>query len=213
MRIPILAGYNDRQRQSLRMFIATKVDQIVRKELEDTMSVAAPMQIPMPNVVSNFLYKYSTYRLEETLDDMRETFAEERKTIIGWEGRMRRTHKTGYGEALNIMNEISSSLTALKKTDWSEIVLAIGPRLAKDVVAGTFGLSTAVPFAKDGVNLVRKWAQLSRISYFNNSKKEAANIENQKELLLHVFGNTLTSMQITRFLRLSKSLDNLTQLR
>jgi hypothetical protein len=84
MRIPILAGYNDRQRQSLRMFIATKVDQIVRKELEDTMSVAAPMQIPMPNVVSNFLYKYSTYRLEETLDDMRETFAEERKTIIGW---------------------------------------------------------------------------------------------------------------------------------
>jgi hypothetical protein len=111
------------------------------------------------------------------------------------------------------MNEISSSLAALKKTDWSEIVLAIGLGLAKDVVAGTFGLSTAIPFAKEEVNLVRKWTQRSRISYFNNSKKEAANIENRKELLLHVFGNTLTSRQITRFLRLSKSLDNLTQLR
>jgi hypothetical protein len=212
IRIPIIWRYQERIRQSLRMFIARKVDERVRKDLQSAMVIASPMPIPVPNAVFSFLNMYSASGLEEAFECMREEFKEERKTIVDWESRIYRTDKTGYGEALKVMKEITSSLAALKKADWSEIALFISPGVVTDIISGTAGPSTTTSLIREGVNAIRRWTHRARISYFNNAKNEASNMQNQQHLFNNVFGDSLSSRQINRFLALSKSLDDLTQL-
>jgi hypothetical protein len=106
MRIPIIARYNRRLRQSLRAFIQSGVDTAVRKELQDALGIATVTAVPIPNAASNFLDKYSHSSLEDAFEKLRGDFSKHKKAIVDWEKRVRTTDKKGYGEALKVMNEI-----------------------------------------------------------------------------------------------------------
>jgi hypothetical protein len=216
MRIPIIAKYNNRLRQSLRTFIQSGVDTAVRKELQDALGIVTVTAVPVPNAVSIFLDRYSRSSMEEALDDLRKDFSKHNKAIVNWEKKMRTTNKNGYGEALKVMNEIKASLAALEPTDKIEMLLSVTPGVVADIVAaalsgGSLGGGTLVEPAKKGLNLIRRWRQRARISFFNTGKNEAAKIPNQPELLVKAFGRSLTPMQTERFMMLTDSLQRLTQ--
>lgn len=209
-RIPIIAGYNATLTQTLRTFIQESVDGLIRKELEAALRIASTSVIPIPNAVSNFLDRYPHSSLEEAFDGLRWEFSEHKKAIVDWEKRVRMTDKKGYGDALRVIEEIKASLAALKATDKTEIVVSVAPGVVADFVGGSLGASAFVGAAKEGLNLIRRWRQRARISFFNTGKNEAARIENQSELLKKVFGRSLTPRQTERFLRLTDSLQRLT---
>jgi hypothetical protein len=216
MRIPIIARYNRRLRQSLRAFIQSGVDTAVRKELQDALGIATVTAVPIPNAASNFLDKYSHSSLEDAFEKLRGDFSKHKKAIVDWEKRVRTTDKKGYGEALKVMNEIKASLAALEPTDKIEMLLSVTPGVVADIVAaalsgGSLGGGTLVEPAKKGLNLIRRWRQRARISFFNTGKNEAAKIPNQPELLEKAFGRSLNPTQTERFVMLTDSLQRLTQ--
>jgi hypothetical protein len=211
IRIPIIAGYNAMLTQTLRTFIQESVDGLIRKELEAALRIASTSVIPVPNAVSNFLDRYPHSSLEEAFDGLRWEFSEHKKAIVDWEKRVRMTDKKGYGDALRVIEEIKASLAALKATDKTEMVVSVAPGVFAEFAGGSLGASTFVGAAKEGLNLIRRWRQRARISFFNTGKNEAARIENQSELLKKVFGRSLTPRQTERFLRLTDSLQRLTQ--
>jgi hypothetical protein len=216
IRIPIIARYNARVRQSLRTLIQSSIDTAVRKELEDALRIASVNVVPIPNAVSNFFDKYSQSGMEEALNELRMDFSDHKKTIVNWEKRIRTTDKKGYGEALRVMNEIKASLAALQPTDKVEMLLSVTPGVVADIVeaaltGGSLGPGTFVEPVKEALNLARRWRQRARISFFNTGKNEAAKIQNQSELLKKAFGRSLTPTQTDRFLMLTDSLQRLTQ--
>ena len=88
LRIPIIAGYGRGIRESIRMLLQMSVDYLSRQKLESLLPLAAPIIIPTPNAVSNFLNSYSsTNSLEESFNYLRKEFAEHKKAIVRWEAR------------------------------------------------------------------------------------------------------------------------------
>lgn len=214
LRIPILTGYNARIKQSLRMFINSNVDMLVKKELDAAMSIAEASIVPIPNSVSKFLNRYyKDPSIDNAFDSMRKDFSEERNTIIKWEQNMRQTGKTDYVDALKIKEEISNSLNALSKSDKSDMIVSTSAGVASDLLGtlstGTPGISTVENSLKIAIDLINKWRSRARISYFNPGKNESKQVNNQNELLNFAFKNSLTPTEIDKFSRLSDSLQEL----
>jgi hypothetical protein len=210
MRIPILSGYNIRLRQSIRMFIENSIDSMVRKELEDAAILVSPLIVPIPNATSTFLHRYySNGSLEEAFSSMREEFAEDRKWIIAWEEKLRNASNHGFGEMLNIIADIRSSINSTSSTGKTEIAVSIAPGLVDDVMQGFPSPRTSVAAGKALADMIVRWRRRRRIAYFNNGRKEAEEAENQLELLKFAFGSSLTPRQIDRFTALTNYLQRL----
>lgn len=154
---------------------------------------------------------YSSSGIEEAFDSLWNEFAAQKKAIVNWEKKMRRADKEGYEVALKVMKEINESLEASKPTDYTEMAYSIAPGVVADFADDSVGAGTAVEGAKKGLSFIRRWKQRTRITYFNNGKKEAGRIKNQGDLLMKAFGNDLNSEQITRYLELTDSLQQLTR--
>ena len=159
LRIPIIAGYDVRLRQNIRMFVDAKVNQLDKKETDNLQGFACFKTVPTPNSFGNFLSKYhQTSDLEGSLNDMRKEFSGERKIIIEWERNLRRENKT-HEEAVEIMNKMISSLNALKKTDWNDIVVSASPRVVTGMLDGSIGFSAGESLIKEAFSIIKRWRQ------------------------------------------------------
>jgi hypothetical protein len=206
-RIPIIAGYMGRVRQSLREFIDKKANDVQKNQLEEVSRIN-PKIIPVPNSFLNFLNRYySSSDLELSLNGMRTEFLEERKTIIEWESKVANMTR---GEAIELIDEINSKLASLKKSKWRSTWKEISISLVKGFIGGGPGgvVSTLVD---EGLDIITTLNNRRSISFFNDGKIEADKIKNEEELQKHAFGDCLTGTQVSRYQMLCNSLNILTQ--
>jgi len=209
MRIPLITAYGLRVRQSIALLIQSKFDEIVRNELEAASAVAMPVIIPIPNTMSKFLTKYPSLGFEDSINSLREEFAEHKKNIINWEKRLHMAQEKGYQEVLKVKKELSLSLESIKEEDKTDLALSFTPGIATDILGGTTGTSTATTAIEKAINIFRRWRRRRSINYFINGKKEASMVPKQNELLKEAFGNSLSPRQVDRFMSLADRLQKL----
>lgn len=216
VRIPLIAGYQRGIIESIRTLLQRTVDHLKHRS-ELALRLAAPIIIPMPAPVSNFLDLYSsTNSVEESLDKLRKRFAEHKDTIVKWEDEFRKPNRTAEGTE-KIIRDMQAKLSSINvKTDVSDIVADIGPGLAEDLVSGkSIGAGTSIHIGEQAYKYLIAWWRRGRISYLYNGKKEADRIENQPRLLRKAFGDKygyLTPGQGKRFVKLTQSLEDLTKI-
>jgi hypothetical protein len=208
IRIPIIHEYNARIRQSLRMFITANIDKLARKELDNALSIAEVKTIPIPNLFLRFLNLYSQHDLDYSLDSLRNEFAEHKKKLAEWETALRLS-RTSYGETLKIIKELYSSLDSINPRDKSELAISLAPAIFADIVIGSPGIGTATTALAEGLKIIRRWSNSSRLSYFTKGKNEAQAIRNEPELFEKVFGRSLSFRETETFLSLTDALDSL----
>jgi len=214
MRIPTVAGYQGHLKYAIRYLIQNIFDKKVIMELLETDAIASPQDIPIPDGVSNFLTRYySTGSIEQSLDDMRQNFAEYKNKIVEWEARVKTANRS---EKLNIINEvgtsIASSLKKAKVSDITDITASLIDSIAPEIFTGNMGsIPGSLPMIKLGVDFVRAHFARKRIWYSFTGHKEASRIKNRLDLLKHAFGRSLEIWEIDNFTDLTKALYKLSK--
>ena len=214
LRIPIIAGYNQRLSQSIRIFLQNRIDSINRKEKEDTPQFIETMTIPLPAITSKFLSIYNEKRQElpETLDALREEFGEHRKVIVDWEERLR---KASPEEKQKVWKEISSSIESLKSGNEGEIIVNAALGVVEDLnnllLSKSLKLDNAAMLVRSVIKIFKRFFDRRNINYYYTGMKEANKIMDQHDLLEETFDSSLkTETQRQRFVKLATCLNELT---
>jgi hypothetical protein len=106
--------------------------------MEDSLSIPILILIPLPSTVSNFLNRYRTYSLEESLDNTREEFKDNKRAIIDLETRIRNAGTVS--EIQEIKEEISQSITdTVQKGNASQIILSVSKPISEAFITGMIG--------------------------------------------------------------------------
>jgi hypothetical protein len=216
MRIPMIDGYNIRLKKSLRMYIQDEIDkraneQIVRADIAEVQS------FPIPNVTLQFLENYSKSDkdLENTLNGLRKKFQEHNKAIVKWESIVHNP-EASTKDVSKAMEQINNALESLENTDRIQASVSIGTAalsVLKMILGSSYGgtplsiddINSVGGGVKDGVSLIRKLYNRSRISYYYDGMKQASLVTNQNKLIDNAFGDSFTKMQSERFVKLSES--------
>jgi hypothetical protein len=210
MRIPMIAGYRRALRDSIRMNIQRSVDDVFKRNSKLESNIMAPLPIPIPDAVSNFLSRYSKYGLEDSFDYLREQFSDHKKTIVEWETRLSKSNNT-LEDIDKIMKDMQDSISSLGvKMNASEIVVDILLRLPQDVLSGGIPTGTLDKLARTGHNIFQVRWRRRKISYLYNGHKEALKIGNQSDLLEKAFGSHLVPGEFSRYEDLTKAIQRLT---
>jgi hypothetical protein len=207
LRIPIVAGYNLRLSQSIRIFLQNRTDSLNGKENEDAPQFVESITIPLPAITSKFPDMYNQKReLPETLDSLREEFREHRKVIVDWEKRMRRA---SLEEERKIRKEISSRIESLGSGNEAEIILNVVHIGEEFLTSGSFRPDTVAVLVSEGFKTFKRLLGRRNINYYYTGMKETNKIRNQHDLLNVTFGSSLTERQSQRFAKLAIYLNEL----
>lgn len=209
-RIPLITGYHARLRQSLRMFIDSQVDAMERRRQEPLLGDASYTLVPIPPSAMNFLERYESSTLAESLDGMRKDFADGRKAIVEWEEKMSNARKGSLDDVEKIWDQVRASLEALANDkSSSQAFLAAAPGSAQNLLPGGSVGAAVTGLAATAFEIVQRWHRSRRISFFQTGRREASALRGQDDLLKHAFRNSLTPRQSNRFSALTDSLEAL----
>jgi hypothetical protein len=211
MRIPAVAGYQGLLRYAIRYIIQNIFDKIALEEFLATDKLLSSIEIPIPDGVSNFLNKYrSTGSMEESFNYMRETFANYKNQIIQWEDQVYNIRGVSRMEKLEVLKEIKSTMSSSLQQigiDFTEIGASLIDNILLESLSGHMPVVPgSQPILKLAVDYFKASVAKKKIWYFLWGRNEAANIENQHEMLKYAFGASLDETQINRFLQLTNSL-------